>query len=94
MSFAPPDKKDQIDFPPIMEAYEEEKRANIINTQLRNIGIGTASAYAGKEAIRAAAQPLLQRVGSKASIEVDKYYDPILRLYNKIFKSMSSTHFF
>lgn len=91
MSFAPPDKKDQIDFPPIMEAYEEEKRANIINTQLRNIGIGTASAYAGKEAIRAAAQPLLQRVGSKASIEVDKYYDPRLSKWQKI--TMTADHF-
>lgn len=91
MSFAPPDKKDQIDFPPIMEAYEEEKRANIINTQLRNIGIGTASAYAGKEAIRAAAQPVLQRVGSKASIEVDKYYDPRLSKWQKI--TMTADHF-
>jgi len=95
MSFAPPDKKDQIDFPPIMEDYkreqEEAQRANIINTQLRNIGIGTASAYAGKEAIRAAAQPLLQRVGSKASIEIDKYYDPRLSKWQKI--SMSADHF-
>lgn len=95
MAIEIPDEKDQIDFPSIMEDYqreqEEAQRANIVNTQLRNIGIGTASAYAGKEAIRAAAQPLLQRVGSKASIEIDKYYDPRLSKWQKI--TMSADHF-
>tara|TARA_Y100000361_G_scaffold153982_1_gene177572 strand:- start:1350 stop:2834 length:1485 start_codon:yes stop_codon:yes gene_type:complete len=105
MAIELPDKKDQINFPAIMEDYQreqeeiqqfQEEQARLLSRPtISNIGKIGATAYGttllGREALRYALQPKLQDIGAKASIIIDNYYNPKLGAWEKI--KMSADHF-